>query len=540
MKNIFASLNILIDKLILIGIDPSYSKDKIRKIRLSNQINLVLAVIMFALFWVDYIQTGQFDLGSDIFFYVIILTSFNILLNALKKNWLSRISLIFFTPYVLLFMVLQIRGSAEDYYIFYPYTPIPFFIMPHFLFNIKKEKGIFVLHFLYCAVMILFCREILEFYSVEKGDFEVSQLVNKIILFYRLIPFFTGAFIYFSIFYLTKENTTYENSLEDAYQKLKKQGEKLQEYNKIISTQNTEILSQNEELKAQQENLSEKNEALEKAMEKLKHAQSHLVQSEKLSSLGLLTAGIAHEINNPINYIKNGIIGLKKGLAKLTIIIKEYDKLNETNQTQILEKVNLLKSNIKYDDLLITTLKVASNIVTGAQRTSEIVNSLKSFSRAGEDNRSRANLHDDIESTLLLLSHQHKNRLKIIKKYGDIPFVNCNHGKISQVFMNILSNAMDALTDQADGEIVIETSSNKSEVIIAISDNGPGIPDEVKSKIFEPFYTTKGDGKGTGLGLSISLNIIKEHDGKIELENLQGRSGTKFIVHLPITPLKIT
>lgn len=284
------------------------------------------------------------------------------------------------------------------------------------------------------------------------------------------------------------------------------------------------------------EQIAEKSKILENALSELKSAQAQLVQAEKMASLGELTAGIAHEINNPINFVYAGVDGLKSSLEGLVEVLNKYGELDEFHQahqaTALLADIRQLKHELYFDETKKGVFEVVEAIKEGAMRTSEIVDGLRNFSRLDEGDLKLANIHVGIENTLVLLSPKIKDgQVKLIKYYDDImPEINCYPGQLNQVFMNLLSNAMEAIPDE--GTIAIRTINYDDFVTISIVDDGRGIPPEIKSKIFEPFFTTKGLGKGTGLGLSISFGIIQKHHGKIEV-NSKPNKGAEFVITIP-------
>lgn len=286
-------------------------------------------------------------------------------------------------------------------------------------------------------------------------------------------------------------------------------------------------------LDKQKNEIEEKNTALNTVLNNLKDTQQQLVQSEKMASLGQLTAGVAHEINNPINFVSANIKPLKDDLADLMGYLNFYrntikdkglehafggkEKLPEENEINIVLK--------EVDDLL-------RGIEEGAARTAEIVKGLRNFSRLDQDALKKASLNEGIESTLTLLHSTYKDRIDIVKNLGNLPEVECFPGQINQVFMNLLSNAIQAIP--GTGSIFVSTQLMANDkVSISIKDTGSGIPDEIRSKIFDPFFTTKDVGKGTGLGLSISYGIIQKHHGSIEVLSETG-VGSTFIITLPV------
>ncbi|MDJ1181658.1 CHASE3 domain-containing protein [Roseofilum casamattae] len=271
-----------------------------------------------------------------------------------------------------------------------------------------------------------------------------------------------------------------------------------------------------------------------------------LIQSEKMSSLGQLVAGVAHEINNPVNFIHGNIPPLAENTQNLLDLIQLYQATYPTTSVEIEEKIE----DIDLDFLKQDSLKILTSMTVGTKRIRQIVSSLKNFSRLDESEYKEADIHEGLDSTFLLLEHRIKAtserpRIQIEKDYGDLPLVNCFPGQLNQVFMNILANALDALEerdrdrsleaiDQNPSTIKIQTQRVGSDrVMICIEDNGPGIPETIRQQIFDPFFTTKPIGKGTGLGMSISYKIITEkHDGTFHCQS-SAAEGTRFIIDIP-------
>jgi NO-binding membrane sensor protein with MHYT domain/nitrogen-specific signal transduction histidine kinase len=282
---------------------------------------------------------------------------------------------------------------------------------------------------------------------------------------------------------------------------------------------------------------------LRQALEELKQTQAQLVQTEKMSSLGQLTAGVAHEINNPMNFISGNLKHLRQHSQDLFKLLQLYQETAPAHPS-----IEQLMEAIEYDFIRLDMPEILQSIELGSQRIQEIVLSMRNFSRTDAEEMKPANLHDGIESTLLILQHRLKpvgrrSEIAIVRQYGDLPLVPCHLGQLSQVFMNLLANAIDALHEQDEQSvekrspcITIETALAGDVVLVQISDDGPGIPAEVQAKLFEAFYTTKPTGKGTGLGLSISQQIVEEiHGGRLSCDSAVGL-GTKFTIALPVEP----
>lgn len=305
-------------------------------------------------------------------------------------------------------------------------------------------------------------------------------------------------------------------------------GELGKAFNKMVD----DLARTQEELRNANSKMAVANASLEKAIEDLKATQDQLVQAEKMASLGQLTAGIAHEINNPINFVSANIQPLKDDMADIIKLVRIYEDVIKENK---LEKIFYEVYKFRGDTNIELSLKEIDDLLNGmddgAKRTSEIVKGLRNFSRMDQNVLKKSNLNESLDSTLALLHSTYKNRVDIVKNYGDIPEIDCFPGQINQVFMNIISNAIQAITQE--GVINIKTWSEGDMVKISLKDSGAGMTEEVRKKIFDPFFTTKEVGKGTGLGLSISYGIIEKHNGEIEVFSRPGQ-GTEFIITLPI------
>ncbi|MDY6805320.1 MAG: PAS domain S-box protein [Cyanobacteriota bacterium] len=318
-----------------------------------------------------------------------------------------------------------------------------------------------------------------------------------------------------------------------------------------------------DELHKTSDQLRSKNQDLAKTLQELKQTQLLMVQNEKMASLGQLVAGVAHEINNPVGFISGNISHANEYIEDLLGLIEIYQEEYPEPTPLIEEEIEAIELDFILKDLP----KVIKSMKMGADRIREIVISLRSFSRLDEAEQKRVNLHDGIESTLLILQHRFKEngknpRVEIIKEYGELPPIDCYPGQLNQVFMNLISNALDALEEGAiagnlaggDNSIsptchlpTIKISTELKQgsslsngeltngrfVLIKIADNGPGIPEDIRQRLFDPFFTTKPVGKGTGLGLSISYQIVVErHRGNLECVSEPG-AGTEFIIQIP-------
>ncbi len=276
--------------------------------------------------------------------------------------------------------------------------------------------------------------------------------------------------------------------------------------------------------------LESSHEALKQAYLDLQNTQEQLVHTEKMASLGQLVAGIAHEIKNPLNFIYGNTGFLSEYTSKLQSLLEAYDSLPSLT-AEDRERIAGLKADCHYDFIREDLPTLIDNFTEGASRINTIVSDLRTFSRMDSETVSEIDVHAAIEISLNLLRNQYRERIEIHREYGEIPKIRGYSGKLSQVFMNLLSNAFHAVSDK--GEVWIRTRRDKDVVHVEIEDTGHGIPREHLNRIFEPFFTTKEVGQGTGLGLSISYGIIEQHHGKIFVANAPG-GGAVFTIRLPI------
>jgi signal transduction histidine kinase len=268
-------------------------------------------------------------------------------------------------------------------------------------------------------------------------------------------------------------------------------------------------------------NLHEKNRVLGDTLSQLRDTQQQLVMREKMASLGNLVAGVAHEVNNPVGAINSAADAARRCI----VILDENARAHGDGEARVRKALDILSEN--------NTI-----ISTASERVTNIVRSLRNFSRLDEAEYQKANLHEGIDSTLTLVHHKLKNRIDVVREYGaDVPAIECFPNQLNQVFMNILVNAAQAIEDE--GTITIRTTRDGDFVVVAISDTGKGIRPEHMERLFDPGFTTKGVGVGTGLGLSITYKIVEQHGGTIDVESEVGR-GTTFSIRLPISAAEHT
>jgi two-component system NtrC family sensor kinase len=326
---------------------------------------------------------------------------------------------------------------------------------------------------------------------------------------------------------------------------LKKEKEASQAESLVIAKENERIIREQNvilEQKVQErtQEILETNQELNITLEDLKQTQTQLVAAEKMASLGQLTAGIAHEINNPINFVTSNVSPLQRDVDMLLEAIETIENvgLSEKSTAQKQKEIEDYKEDLDFDYLKIEINHLLSGIKEGATRTAEIVKGLRIFSRVDEDDLKKASMNEGLDSTLVIMnSLLNQHQISVIKDYGDIPVIECYPGKLNQVFLNIISNAIYAINKQhnenGNGKLTIRTRSEEDSVFVTLKDNGIGMDEQTKAKIFDPFFTTKDVGEGTGLGMSITYNTIKKHNGEIFVNTALG-AGTELIIKLPI------
>lgn len=393
-------------------------------------------------------------------------------------------------------------------------------------------------------------RSLSDFLSSEYPPYQrwlIDCQRNKLAVTAETLPFChqSGTLVWLEISARLDRDAGYSGSLVDVT--ARRQAEiALTELNSTLEQrvqQRTHELQQaNQQLQQSEAQLKSQAAELEQVLQTLQSTQLQLVQTEKMSGLGQLVAGVAHEINNPISFIHGNIEHASCYYRDLLDLIHLYQQTYPNPSSAIKDKIAALDLDFLEPDLK----KLLQSLQTGSNRIAEIVKSLRSFSRLDESEFKEVDIHENLDVILMLLQNRFKaneqeNSIEVIKTYSQLPLVYCSPGDLNQVFINILNNAVDAL-DEAHGQehthlsrcIWISTEQlSDNRISIQIRDNGCGIPASIQQQIFNPFFTTKTVGKGTGLGLSISYRIVENHGGQICVKS-KPAWGTQFSIELPI------
>lgn len=385
---------------------------------------------------------------------------------------------------------------------------IPFFAV--IAFNIKRILSITIIALLlYISFAMLFVTGILELtVDINHRSTDLGYwLINIVLIFIAAYAVLTIVDLYNKAFYklinkLEEQNVELQAHRENLEELVAERSKELERANEELYATNDELNAINEELHQNKNIIETQNIELKTTLDHLQETQTKLIQSEKMASLGIMSAGVAHEINNPLNFIMGGYLGLEN-----------YFKNTDAP----------CDKDIPY---------FLSGIKVGVDRASEIVMALNQFSRNTESNAEPCDIHSIIDNCLVILSNQYDNQLEIVRNYSaNMPQLTGNSSKLHQVFFNILSNAIQATN--AVGQISICTQPTDSSALIEISDTGCGIKKELLERVTDPFFTTKEPGKGTGLGLSIAYRIIQEHSGELKIESVE-QNGTTVTIKLPL------
>ncbi len=387
--------------------------------------------------------------------------------------------------------------------------------------NILIQTGVSVLIFLFLGILATF----IIIQKVTKPLRGLMQLIRKS----------TGAAATPDDLALITE--TYGSMIEDLENSFKTITELKDGLEEKVEQRTGMLAMANKELGRRQKKLETGNANLTEALNQLQEAQEQLLQKEKLAAMGQIVAGVAHEINNSVNFVSGALPSLHRCLSEVRELIAGYESLARAHGTKesdgIFKEVEEIKEEIEFNELFGTIDQLMENMDEGIRRTTAIIKDLKTFSREDDERMSLINLNVMIDSAVQFIDGKMLENIELIRDYGQLPHVTCLPGRVSQVFINIMNNAIQAMDGK--GQLTIKTQSEDDHVHVFFSDSGCGIASEDVPKIFDPFFTRKEVGKGTGLGLGISYTIIRQHGGVIKVQSEEGK-GTVFEVILPVTP----
>ena len=537
-------------KVTAFGVMDTDSNTTQKTIRITNLLAFLLCVVYLM---GCYYNKAHNDARTPLLFVMGVFTAFIPLLNKHRYILISRILLCSIAVIELYFiesMIAFLKGGMYEYlnYLHLQMIIIGMSIFPAILFDYKKERKIYLTFVIINGALLVAHSLVFQLYVPVAPHSPISKDQIPILW---LVSFASYGMINGGIHFLKRLNATFEDKLE-------KKALELTAINKELINSELKTRQIAEKRKSAMEKLKEMRTKLKKTLKEeqafakmLKETQSQLIHSEKMASVGQLTAGIAHEINNPVNFIKTGIDSLEENLEDL----KQLDHLKDAAWTSICEakkmgeiidhnnyldrfeqNIAAAKETIDYYIMVEELDHLIGSIKNGADRTAEIVAGLRTFSRLDESDFKPANIEENIDATLALIKNSFKE-VTVVKNYAGIPNIDCIPGKLNQVFMNLISNAMQSIDGK--GVLTLKTIHLASEGIvrITIQDTGKGIPKNAQRKIFTPFFTTKAVGNGTGLGLSISKGIIDDHHGQIYFETEENK-GTTFFIDLPMVQQK--
>ena len=490
MKRFFISI-------INLGTSSAYSPQKNRDFKRFNLLNLVMAGVFLFSAIADLLHTystsgtGQIGIAFYRLLMIVLLCCIDFFLVAKGKEIMARMLFVFGLPPLLLILPTVVGNVIDEYFFWYPYALVGISILPFIVITSSYSRILLFSALVFYFFLGFYIDRLLVFFSTI--ELKILPILEAHYFFYKFAYSAVFLFVNFSMYYLFHLNSRYEVSLQEANVSLEDRGR--------------ELMENNIQLNAHRAELEEKNEELEQILEELQQTQDQLVQSEKMASLGTLTAGITHEINNPMNFIYASIQGIEEELDS-------NDAMTKTYRTML------------------------SRAVYGCERVTKIIDGLKNFSYQSDGIKRLFMPEKIIDNTLLILNSKINNLIRVEKDYRFPNEIMCFEDKLHQVLLNIVDNAIFAVRENSPtkGKILslrtFPDPEDKHFMFIEIANNGPFISERNLSSLFDPFYTTKDPGDGTGLGLSISYTIIKDHNGSIKAENRQDE--VCFILRLPI------
>ncbi|MCC5943924.1 MAG: ATP-binding protein [Bernardetiaceae bacterium] len=517
-----------------LGITADTDRRLRKYILLTNQISIIFVflaiavILLFVLALEAYVTAFLFGLGM-IYFLVVLLLNLAGFVN------FSRISVCIVAPFLVLLTLAYsktlIYEQREIVHYFLPRIALlGLLVLPVTILDVQNRWHLFLGIGANFACLILF--DPLHTYlgiGVEVAVLHFSGYTSIV----NIVTIGACFMLSYGFWLLQRANLRSEEEVsmlleqsEVANQALaKKQEELSHSYEKLKRSQQRTEAS----LKSEKESRKQ----LDIALKELKSAQVKLIQSEKMASLGQLTAGIAHEINNPINFVYAGSGALSERVREVFQLLEKYENIAYVLEAEDIAEIQAYKEEIDFEHLEQDIKDLNEDICKGALRIIELIKGLRHFSRLDESHQKFVNIHEGLDATLVLLTPETKHRIYIKRKYDHhIPKIECNPGELNQVFVNILNNSIKAIKDK--GEILIQTRNMSNEIEILIKDNGKGMTADVLEKVFEPFFSqqeTEKD-KGSGLGLSIAYGIIQKHNGTIEVSSSPD-IGSEFRITLP-------
>jgi len=490
------------------------------------------------LFYWDYYTIMHIDYLS---FYIAVpslLLFFNVLFPDEISQKFVKVTLIIslFFSFFVLFMPLYVFAQSLNY--FQAFTILAGFYAIIGIFKAVIHKRPYAL-LLFFGVLLLFLSTILDILYAN-GVIDIGNFISLGLFIFIFVQAFLLSVRFSKSFVLAE---TLGNKLEEQNKQLE---QLISQKTHDLTLANATLESQNTEIAVKANELNAQNRALNELLSELKVAQEQLVESEKMASLGQLTAGIVHEINNPINFISAGTESVKSMYNELKELLELYEKI-DLSQSGYEKQIQKLKKEIHYTELLQDLDDMLHDVQFGVQRTTEIIKSIRTFSRTDNKELSLINIHENLNGALIILKSQYKHHIDIVKNYDEnLAQIYCFAGKLNQVFVNLLANAIQAIPEEVHGVITISSQNitqthrndwqldtNYEGIIVQIEDTGTGIKAENLEKIFQRNFTTKTAEKGTGLGLAISKEIIESHNGFIRVRSQVG-VGTTFTLILPI------